>query len=595
MSDPVKLLNAYGWMLCGQCAEVLQGLYEAAGMPARIQGLPAHNVCEVFYDGRWHVFDVDMWTWFRTPEGHIASASELAQNARALIVENRNRSVPCGVPDRTLEDYARMYDEAKASIRNDELTTAFPRWATRAHTMDSRCAPAKRWCGPKGIRNASTCRSRGGSSWRARRDASGAASHGSATSPPTVGNGRWTYAPDLSARTRDVELGVWSRQGLTQDAQGLVGPGQAVFRIQSPYPFCGIPDERQTPYAYSNGVWLSLAGEGAVAADVTDREGRFVAAASADGAFSANTDITALLEARYETRVRITLAEGARLSKFVFDGHVMTAPCSLPRLVAGRNRMELRMLDKHRKRTTPWTIPADFRSESALKTHLVRLEGGTLAPGKRERLQIAPVGGGARAVFRFDAPEGRPFAWAYAIATVPEGPTNAAPKQATLEWSPDGAAWTPFARIAIPNTPFQWDASIDGELVPAHASQTSEVYGVWRTSAPNLRFNSSARERSFSRSSMRGAGGAHMRSDRLSQKTGGTTKSHGNAFVARPAGSRVSSPVLKKGLDGPLIAPGNVQDRPGRFPPLFSSAGGPIPPPRPRGGGGSRGYRYPRG
>ncbi|GAH86208.1 unnamed protein product, partial [marine sediment metagenome] len=70
--DPVKLLNAYGWAICGQCAQVLYGLYRAGGLKPGLIGLPGHSLCEVFYDGRWHILDVDMWTWFRAAEGHVA-------------------------------------------------------------------------------------------------------------------------------------------------------------------------------------------------------------------------------------------------------------------------------------------------------------------------------------------------------------------------------------------------------------------------------------------------------------------------------------------------------------------------------------------
>jgi hypothetical protein len=90
-TDPIKILNAYGWAICGQMSHMLQAIWIAAGLKARLYGLPGHALCEVFYDGRWHHVDVDMWSWFRTPQGHLASAYELACNARALIVENQNK------------------------------------------------------------------------------------------------------------------------------------------------------------------------------------------------------------------------------------------------------------------------------------------------------------------------------------------------------------------------------------------------------------------------------------------------------------------------------------------------------------------------
>ena len=49
VSDPVKTLNAYGWAICGQNAELLFGLYHAAGLPARIRCLSGHKVCGVFH------------------------------------------------------------------------------------------------------------------------------------------------------------------------------------------------------------------------------------------------------------------------------------------------------------------------------------------------------------------------------------------------------------------------------------------------------------------------------------------------------------------------------------------------------------------
>jgi hypothetical protein len=468
VSDPVKTLNAYGWAICGQNAELLFGLYHAAGLPARIRHIPGHNVCEVFYDNHWHLLDADMRSWFRAPDGHIVGVDELTQNARALIVDNTNKSNPCNLPDRSLDDYAKMCDKAKG--RAD----LYPPWATRAHTMDFMLRP-----GETLIRSqVHEGRFHLPQTWRELMR--GSAAHEWKGLPQerfapfrTIGNGRWTYAPDLTERSRDVELGVWSREGLTQDADGLKGPGTAVFRIQSPYPFCGIPDTAHPETPPSNGVWLSLSGKGAVTAEVTDSEGRFVTIAATNGVFALKPDITPLLDARYGALIRLTLAPGAQLKTFAFDGYLMTAPLSLPRLAEGRNRMELRSGDKFGKRTVPWTVPVDFRSEAALRQTLVRLETGTLQPWNRNRLRVAPAAAGpAQAVFRFEAPESGRFAWAYAIATVPEGPTNTPPRQAEMEWSKDGVSWTSVAKLAIPATPLQWDASLDGEIVPTAASRT---------------------------------------------------------------------------------------------------------------------------
>lgn len=468
VNDPVKLLNVYGWAICAQNADLLLGLFQAAGLPARLRGLPGHVVCEVSYDGLWHVLDADMRTWFRASDGHILGVDELARNAQPLIVENTNKSNPCNLPDRSLDDYAGMYDRAKGEA------FVFPFWATRAHTMDFMLRPGEalirsqvhegRFPLPKAW--LPLLRGPSAHEWKGLPQERFAPFR-------TLGNGRWTYAPDLTNRSRDVDLGVWSRSGLTQDAHGLNGPGSAVFRIQSPYPFCGIPDALHPETPPSNGVWLALAGEGAVTAEVTDAEDRFVSVATTHGVFSLKPDITPLLDARYTALIRLTLAPGARLTAFAFDGYLLTAPLSLPRLAEGPNRMTLRSGDKFGKPTLPWTMPVDFRSETALRRTLVWLESGAPQPWKRNRLRIVPAASGpARAIFRFEAPEPRRFAWAYAIATVPEGPPKAPPRQAHLDWSTDGSNWTPLSRLAIPSTPLQWDASLDGNCVPAAACPT---------------------------------------------------------------------------------------------------------------------------
>lgn len=57
--DPVKMLNVYGYSLCGDNAAVLMDLWRAAGFQSR-RGFPlGHCVNEVWYDGGWHLWDAD--------------------------------------------------------------------------------------------------------------------------------------------------------------------------------------------------------------------------------------------------------------------------------------------------------------------------------------------------------------------------------------------------------------------------------------------------------------------------------------------------------------------------------------------------------
>ena len=471
--DFAKLINAYGWMVCGQCSAFLYAIYRVAGLTTRQYGVPGHSLCEVFFDGRWHHLDVDMWTWFRTPEGHIASAVELTRNAHALIIENTNKSKPCNLPDRTLKDYAEMY--AGTQLAGDEVHGVIPPWLTRAHTMDFQLRP-----GETLIRSQShQGRFHMPQEWLKMKLKYPGEWHGHPVERyepfRTFGNGRWIYEPKLSAPHRDLDAGAWERNGLTQDAHGLLGAGSITFRILSPYPFCSKPDFSTEKVTYSDGVYLDIASTGAVTVEVTTPEGGWEAL-QGRGRTAKGIDISTLLEARYECLIRVTLAAGARLSRFRFDGFIMTAPQALPRLTEGANAMEIRSNDKHGLRTVPYRKLIDFRGASDLVSQFASIEDAELKPYAGSWRQIAALANGATpatAVVRFPAPAGKTFAWVYAHASIFEAPTGVAGFTASLEWSVDGKNWTPLSTIPVTCSRQTWDCSIDGEFM---ADAVKEVW-----------------------------------------------------------------------------------------------------------------------
>jgi hypothetical protein len=469
--DPLPMLNAYGWMICGQCSAMLYGLYRAAGFQARQIGVPGHALCEVYYEGRWHILDVDMWTWFRTPEGHIAGAGELAKNASALILENKNRSDPCNLPDRSLEDYTRMY--ATCETVGERVKGVLPHWHMAAHTMDFRLRPGETLV--RSQRNEG--RFHMPQEWKVNLLKRYVKEwHGSPIERyaplRTFGNGRWTYEPNLSAEYADFNDGVWESDGVTQDPDGLSGPGRATFRVCSPYPFCGKPDWSKEAVTYADGVWLESSATGAVKVEVTDAEGKWVALP----AESKRHDITPLLSSRYDCLIRFTLPAGARLKHFTFDGYIMTAPMSLPRLIPGDNKMEVRALDKHHLCTTPWNELIDFHDSADLPQQAEYITNGKAEKYIPGWQTLAPKNPGqpVQAVFKFAAPAGRQFAWSYALMAVREGPENEPRKRASIEWSRDGESWTVATGLDIPNTHFQWDSSLECEL--QHLPSTPAVW-----------------------------------------------------------------------------------------------------------------------
>ena len=463
--DPMKILNSYGWAICGQMSHMLYTIYTAAGLKARLYGLPGHALCEVFYDGRWHHYDVDMWSWFRTPQGHVASAFELSNNARALIFENKNKSNPCNLPDRELEGYADMYSRAEKDDK--DITSLRPDWADRSHNMDFRLRP-----GETILR---TSENQGRfvmpQDWTEFKEKFDREWHGTPRERfnpfRSFGNGRWIYEPNLSEKYKDFAEGVWEKKGVRQRGYGLSGAGFATFRVQSPYPFAGVPDWKGPKITSSSGVWIEVAGEGNVTVEITNPEGGWQTVYTCDKPFDERVDVTEIMKARYECFIRVSLGEGAKLRKFRFEGFFMIAPISLPRLAEGENAMELRCCDKHGQHTVPWAQVIDFRKTADLKAQWVKATNCAFKPWAEGWTTIgaADESKPVTAVFKFAAPKGQKFGWAYFLTAHREGPQGQPLRKAMLEWSVDGKNWTVLADCQISNHASQWDCSLDGEAL----------------------------------------------------------------------------------------------------------------------------------
>ncbi|MBL7224138.1 MAG: hypothetical protein ISS72_09815, partial [Candidatus Brocadiae bacterium] len=90
----IKLINVYGWGLCGGLHTVQAALWDAAGYKWRYRGWsrPGHTTAEVFYGGRWHYLDTFLkfyaWTPYPDfPDGRtIASQEDLKANP-ALVTD----------------------------------------------------------------------------------------------------------------------------------------------------------------------------------------------------------------------------------------------------------------------------------------------------------------------------------------------------------------------------------------------------------------------------------------------------------------------------------------------------------------------------
>ncbi len=99
---PLKIINVYGWGLCGGQHTVLKALFETAGWECRYVGWPGHTTIEVKYDNRWHYFDVFLKCYYWSKDKtHIVSQEEIAKDPSIVLdamKENRaaRQNLCCG-------------------------------------------------------------------------------------------------------------------------------------------------------------------------------------------------------------------------------------------------------------------------------------------------------------------------------------------------------------------------------------------------------------------------------------------------------------------------------------------------------------------
>ncbi|MFQ5808116.1 MAG: hypothetical protein ACE5JM_00740 [Armatimonadota bacterium] len=89
----LKMINVYGWSLCGGQHTVLAALWRAAGWDWRYIGWKGHTTVECRYDDQWHYFDtfLKVYTWKPDPNAPggrtVASQADIRENP-GLITEN---------------------------------------------------------------------------------------------------------------------------------------------------------------------------------------------------------------------------------------------------------------------------------------------------------------------------------------------------------------------------------------------------------------------------------------------------------------------------------------------------------------------------
>lgn len=80
-----RALITFPYFMCGEKAGILIGLANMAGLKARRISLDGHEVAELFYDSKWHMFDADQAVVFFDEDHEVLSVEELATSPFRLI------------------------------------------------------------------------------------------------------------------------------------------------------------------------------------------------------------------------------------------------------------------------------------------------------------------------------------------------------------------------------------------------------------------------------------------------------------------------------------------------------------------------------
>lgn len=83
--DPIKLMEVYGYGLCGDAAAALAFLWRKTGLPSRVWELSGHVVPEVFYYGKWHMYDPDHGKFYLNDRGEVADVEYLAEHPDIVV------------------------------------------------------------------------------------------------------------------------------------------------------------------------------------------------------------------------------------------------------------------------------------------------------------------------------------------------------------------------------------------------------------------------------------------------------------------------------------------------------------------------------
>jgi hypothetical protein len=292
LSNPVKLFNVYGHNTCGNDSICLAGQWKKAGLkvaPARVVG---HCVTQVFYDGRWHLFDGDMHSLYLLRDNETIAGEQDLVRDHDLVKRTHTQGV--------LQADGRAGDEWESSIYVFEGPVNGDRNADMKTSMDMTLRPNEaivwQWGHAPPVKF-----------------------HGTPPKfPDRICNGLFEYRPDFAKALWRKGAAV---EGIAERPDGLAAePGRTGT----------ITWTMASPYVYVGGR-LEIDGTGAKFDISWDGKAWEECAADLDRHFPPQGT------ARYTYSLRCQLSGDARLKRLGIINDVQMAPLSLPGMGIGKN------------------------------------------------------------------------------------------------------------------------------------------------------------------------------------------------------------------------------------------------------------------
>lgn len=310
-TDPVKVLNVYGYTTCGEDSICMAGLWKTGGFKVKRAHTIGHCISQVFCDGRWNLLDGDMGPFYLLRDNRTIACEEDLVRDHDLL----KRSHTAGILDpdiRTANELAAalfVYDgkaeQTRDSVRDTTMSMMLRpnealvwRWGRLNPLKYHGRADIKVW-GP---------RSDAGKVW---------GTHAF----ERICNGRWEYRPDFTndlwRKGAETTANVKMERGELLAENGKTGT--IIWRMRSPYVFVGGKLEVE-----GTGAKFSVSWDGIKWQEVSD---------SLDFLFQ----FPHKGDARYDYRLKCELPQGARLKRLAILNDLQMAPLALPAMVVGAN------------------------------------------------------------------------------------------------------------------------------------------------------------------------------------------------------------------------------------------------------------------